>query len=139
MNPYNNNTLHAFQRIYQYANITLYTQKDIYKQFLTNYKNSIICFKTVVCSIEYILHFQGVLERQERVSLGGYFYLDLGTDIYRSYIYKQYELQYYRMNKQKYSLLLIDRKRTRKWFYLSDMIDLIQTNYSSVSFYIPLL
>ena len=65
--------------------------------------------------------------------------MDLGTDIYRSYIYKQYELQYYRMNKQKYSLLLIDRKRTRKWFFLSEMIDLIQANYSSVSFNIPLL
>ena len=63
--------------------------------------------------------------------------MDLGTDIYRSYIYKQYDLHYERMNKQRYSTLLIDRKGPRKWAYLKDMVNLIQTNYSSVFYIIP--
>ena len=61
--------------------------------------------------------------------------MDIGTDIYRSYLYKQYNMRYYRMNKQKYSLLIIDRKSKRKWTFLKDMKELIQTNYTSVYYY----
>ena len=121
LNSYNQQTLEAFKDIYQKVNIVLYQKQDVYDQLLSGYSNSIICFKTV-----------GALERQQKLALGGYFYLDLGTDIYRSYIYKQYDLHYERMNKQRYSTLLIDRKGPRKWTYLKDMVNLIQTNYSSI-------
>ncbi len=45
-------------------------------------------------------------------------------------------MRYYRMNKQKYSLLIIDRKSKRKWTFLKDMKELIQTNYTDVYYYI---
>lgn len=90
----------------------------------------------VVFYILYIYFVKGILEREERVSLGGYFSMDLGTDIFRSYIYEQYKLHYYRANKNKYSLLIIDRKKNRKWNNLNQLIDFIQVNYSSVSFLI---
>ncbi len=47
-------------------------------------------------------------------------------------MYKKYDLHYYRMNKQKYSLLIIDRKSSRKWAFIKDMKELIQTNYTDV-------
>ena len=64
--------------------------------------------------------------------MGGFFYKSIATDIYRSYIYHKYGWHYSRMNKDRYSLLLIERRKNRQWANLKEIIKMIKSEYDSV-------
>ena len=88
--------------------------------------------KQLYYHFSFLTHFYGVLERGRKISLGGFFYKSIATDIYRSYIYHKYGWHYNRMNKDIYSLLLIDRKKYRRWTNLNEIIQMIESEYNSV-------